>query len=256
MTDYSKLKQELHRQEHTNIFNAHNRLKHVCKECGHVEVWSKPIAAIRGVAIVVVTVLTMLGGLAFWGFVATYDSYKPILGYDMMTAIEQTKMEQMHTMSKDYAIRDNGKMGRYIVDTLIEARMHRINRTAYIYHNLTELGTIKALHKAVYEDIIYVPDPPYEDVLYSPLITLSHGGDCDDRTVLFLTLAEMAELDCFPAFTTRHTFAYCIYGEYHNRIVFVDVGVPELGLEVGMVGDYVELYKPDEIVYDEDFEVN
>ena len=245
MANYSKLRQELHKQQKQDMFKARLRLKQVCQECGHIEIMSPAKSVLNAVLTVLVVAMTIIGGVTTYNFINTHNPATSMMGFEVVSIIDHTKLQQMRDMSISYS--DNWDLFLYTNDILARALIENWNNNGTV---LTEIGEIKYLHDAVNTQTIYINDSDYNknrDVLFSPLITMSRGGDCEDRAVLFLTMAEIAGLECYPALTPTHAFAYCLYGEEHERIVFVDAGHDTLGLTSRMTIGAIEMYVPPDV---------
>lgn len=225
------------------MFKDRWRLKSVCKNCGAVEYKSTSQIIINTIFHSVVMILAVFGAMFFGDMLRNGST---ISGFYLSEQITDTRMVQMAQMADDYS--DDWDLSFYAYNILYTAAF---DMGVPDLDNITDIGKIHYLHQAVNTETLYLTDDIIngrKDVLYSPLITMSRGGDCEDRAVLFLTLAKIANLTCYPALTDHHALAYCIYDK--DRIVFVDCGTPELGLDRELVDDVVILYKEvdDEVI--------
>jgi hypothetical protein len=226
--------------EKQRMYKNRFRIKTMCPDCGSVRYYGWLEFIVQIMALLFLVFLAVTGGLFI------YDQYQndgAIVGFYINDKSLDTKMQQMFDMSRNYAGSDNfGLLWQYTYKIIYSdtiAREQLTNRT----YELSEIETIRALHHAINTETIYVNDTTGMDILMSPLITISRGGDCEDRAVLFLTMAQIAGLECYPALTPNHAIAYCLYGDLHERIVFVDVGVRELGLDIDMIQGDISLFK-------------
>jgi len=213
-----------------NLYKWHNRIRYICESCGDIKYYS-PIEHIFKITfIILITIFSIIGVISMLQLHdEIINNNQSLAGFYLDEKIDMTKMQQLKELSDRYA--NNTQLQFYTYA--------KIDKYSYI-KNLDDWKKILILHNAIIDDTIYIKDNNKRDILYSPLYTLQFGGDCEDRTALFLTMAKIAELQCYPAASPSHSFAYCLYE--NNKIVFVDSSNQEIDLSRNLILGDILLY--------------
>jgi len=212
------------------IYKWHNLIKYICESCGNIKYYSATEYILRFLLIIFITIFSMIGVIsALHIYDEMINNNQSLMGFYLDDKISMTKMQQLNELSDRYS---NDLQLQFYTQA-------KLDKYSYI-GNLTDWLKILILHNAIIDDTIYIKDKNKKDILYSPWYTLQFGGDCEDRTALFLTMAKISELQCYPASSPRHAFAYCLYE--NNKIVFIDSSNNDIGLSRNLIFGDILLY--------------
>jgi len=77
---------------------------------------------------------------------------------------------------------------------------------------------ISALYRSIVEHYNYVSDPTGKELIQSPFETMAiQGGDCEDLTILYMSLLENIGIKTYLVMTENHT--YCLVADVDTTIL-------------------------------------